>query len=116
MTVEGLIVAGVPALLGAALIWFATLMAARRLRPNHVVGIRTSKTMRSDEAWYTAHVAAAPWFRVGGILLLVGSAISLAVAGRDEPSLLAAAIHQAALLLPVVVLLVGSLVGLRAAK
>ena len=114
MTVEIFFAAVVPAVLGVVVIRVASLMAARRLRPNQLVGIRTSRTLRSDEAWYVTHVAAAPWVRAAGILFMVGSVVSVAIVGRDEPSLFAVALHQVALLLPVAALMVAVVVGLRA--
>lgn len=58
-----------------------------RLRRNHLVGIRLSTTLRTDEAWREAHRAAAPALRAGGLSALFGVVIgAVALAGFSEPA------------------------------
>lgn len=106
----------VPGMAGVVLVVVARMMAARKLKPNPLVGIRTARTMRSEAAWYTTHAAAAPWVLVGGVLLVAGAVLAGFVVPRagDSPRMLA--VYQGALLLPLVFVLVGSAVGLRASR
>lgn len=57
----------------AALAWVGARAAAGRLDRNHLVGVRTPQTLRSDAAWSAAHRVAGPW--------LVGGAAVIAVPG-----------------------------------
>ncbi len=43
---------------GALVIWMARATASGRLKRNPLAGIRTPRTMESDEAWLAAHVRA----------------------------------------------------------
>lgn len=43
---------------GLLLIWVARATASGKIKRNAVAGIRTRKTMASDEAWLAAHVRA----------------------------------------------------------
>lgn len=63
----GLIIAGL-ALLGLA--WVGS---QRKLKRNHLAGIRTPSTLSSDEAWYAAHESAAGSLGLtGGLVALIG--------------------------------------------
>lgn len=57
----------------AALLLVAAYAGARgKLRPNPYLGIRTTFTAGSDEAWYEVHRRAAPWLAASGIAMAVG--------------------------------------------
>lgn len=43
---------------GVLLVWLARAAASGRLKRNSLAGIRTPRTMASDEAWMSAHVRA----------------------------------------------------------
>ncbi|GAB2828215.1 SdpI family protein [Streptomyces daliensis] len=55
--------------------------AGERLRRNPVVGIRTRRSLASDEAWRTVHRFAAPWFYASGAALVLGG-VGAAVVGN----------------------------------
>ncbi|MCK9895809.1 SdpI family protein [Frankia sp. AgB32] len=55
-----LIIFGVMAAMAVLFLVLARKMAAGTLRPNAFVGIRTPATLRSADAWYAGHLAAAP--------------------------------------------------------
>ncbi len=77
------LLAGLAAILvGGLLLWTCWLGSQRRLPRNRIVGIRLPSTLRSDEAWTTAHVAAAvPFGLGGGIVCTCG--IGILVNGLD---------------------------------
>ncbi|WP_158613005.1 SdpI family protein [Nocardiopsis sp. Huas11] len=57
----------------AALLLAAAHAGARgKLPPNPYLGIRTTLTADSDEAWYEVHRRAAPWWVVAGIATAIG--------------------------------------------
>ncbi|MEU5854588.1 SdpI family protein [Nocardiopsis dassonvillei] len=57
----------------AALLLVAAYAGAKgKLRPNPYLGIRTTLTAGSDEAWYEVHRRAAPWLAASGIAMAVG--------------------------------------------
>ncbi len=60
--------------------------AGRRglLSPNRWAGIRTSATMASYEAWYTAHEAGGKWISIGGWIFAIGGMILLLVRPADD--------------------------------
>ena len=75
------IVGGAGLVLGAALVWWVTAVAARGdLDKNVAVGIRTPSTMASPEAWVAGHRAALPVARWVGIVSGV-LGLALVVAG-----------------------------------
>jgi uncharacterized membrane protein len=57
--------------------------ASGRLRRNRVAGIRTRRSLASDEAWRTVHRGAAPWFYASGACLLLGGMAAAFVAAGD---------------------------------
>jgi uncharacterized membrane protein len=59
------------ALAGVGLLVVGRLGALGRLPRNHFAGIRLPATMASDEAWRTAHRAAAAPLLAGGVAALV---------------------------------------------
>jgi uncharacterized membrane protein len=62
-----------------ALIVIGRKQAAGTLRRNWIAGLRTSETMRSDEAWRAAHAHTAGLVTAGGVVQLV-AAVTLVVA------------------------------------
>jgi len=59
--------------------------AARgELKPNQLVGVRTARTLASEEEWYRVHARAAlPWTFAGAALVVLNAAVLLAAtAGR----------------------------------
>lgn len=105
----------VPALLGALFLGLGIVMRRRRLRPNHLVGIRTGRTLRSDEDWYLTHEAAAPWFIAAGTASLVAWIFSgvVQVTANPPPGFLAA-VWIIVFWATIALVIIGSIVGLRA--
>ena len=68
-----LALAGVLGLSGVLLVVVGRRAAAGRLPRNWIVGIRTTKTMESDQAWIAAHAAAAGSFSVAGYVAVMGA-------------------------------------------
>ncbi|MDF2990855.1 MAG: hypothetical protein K0S37_1369 [Microbacterium sp.] len=67
---------------GVLMLWTAY-RAQRRLLPmNFWIGVRTTATLRSAEAWRLGHAAAAVPMAVGGLGLVVASAAAI-LAGED---------------------------------
>jgi len=70
-------------MLGMGVIFFTLGRKAARgeLKPNHLVGLRTARTLASEEAWYRVHARAAPfWMAAGAALVLVSIAVLAAAA------------------------------------
>ncbi|WP_287371432.1 SdpI family protein [Oceanithermus sp.] len=65
---------------GALFIVLGRMAARGRLRPNMFVGIRTDRTLASEEEWYRVHARAARPWTVAGVLLVVLNAAVLAAA------------------------------------
>lgn len=79
-----------PAILGyvvlaVTLIAFTAAQRAGGVQRNSAVGIRTQKTLRSDEAWDAGHQAAAPYL-VGAAVAAVLFGIALAILGATGAS------------------------------
>ncbi len=76
-------------MLGTGALFFALgrKAARRELRPNHLVGLRTARTLASEEEWYRVHARAAPfWMAAGAMLVLVSTAVlAFAALGRLSP-------------------------------
>src|SRR4051794_2175573 len=96
------------AIVGAVSIWLtATYAADGRLPRNHMAGIRTRATLRSDEAWSVAHTTAKGWLWAG----------SAAFASAAVPALLGRWTVVVWLLgLGLVLVVVGGVLGQRRAK
>jgi uncharacterized membrane protein len=77
------------ALAGAAVLYVAELGAQGRLKRNYWAGLRTPSTLKSDEAWRAAHIAAAPGLRWAGRAALLGGIVGIAVAFMDNPAVFA---------------------------
>ncbi len=67
-------------------VWLITRAAARGyLGANGAIGIRTTATQRSEEAWVAGHRAALPLVRAAGLVVALAGLTALVVldAGRD---------------------------------
>ncbi|MEV7769947.1 SdpI family protein [Microbacterium sp. NPDC086615] len=62
---------------GLLVLWTAYRASRRTLPLNFWIGVRTSTTVRSEEAWTIGHAAAATAFSVGGIGLIVAAAAAV---------------------------------------
>ncbi|KKO76997.1 hypothetical protein WU86_12060 [Corynebacterium xerosis] len=62
---------------GLMLIWMARAAASGKLKRNSIAGIRTSKTMASEEAWRAAHVRTKTLTMIAGAVSLIGGVIAL---------------------------------------
>lgn len=59
-------------------VWLITRAAARgHLGANGAIGIRTTATQRSEEAWVAAHRSALPLLTWGGLVVVVGALVIL---------------------------------------
>ena len=94
---------------GVGFLVVAFLSATGLLPRNRFVGVRTGATQRDDAAWTAAHRAAAPWWALSGMLLIVGSWRGWIRA--DLPGA-----EQSAFVASLVLVIVGGLLGHRAAK
>jgi uncharacterized membrane protein len=71
------------ALVGAAMLVTGARIRARKLPRNRFVGMRTSTTMRSDEAWDAAQRATLPSLWIAGSVLIVLGAVDIVVGFVD---------------------------------
>ena len=67
------------ALVGAAMLVTGARIRAGKLPRNRFVGMRTSTTMRSDEAWDAAQRATLPSLWIAGSVLIVLGAVDIVV-------------------------------------
>jgi uncharacterized membrane protein len=88
-----------------------------KLPPNHIAGIRTPFTMRSEQNWYATHRAAAPLLIFGGVAAtMAGLAFfPFAAAGKVSDALAASVCVAVAVLLGVTAI-TGWLFGTRRAR
>jgi uncharacterized membrane protein len=106
------IVAGVVLVLaGLLVVWVAIRSWQGRLSRNYVAGVRTPSTMRSDEAFRIANKVAAPFSLVGGALITVTGVVETLVPVRAI-----AAVVLTGVLLAGVLIVVGAIKGVRAAR
>lgn len=83
------VLTAIPILLaGLLFVWIAYASFKRTLKPNFFIGIRTTKTLSSDEAWEIGHFAAAKSISVGGFGLIFASVLALVI--PEDYSVLAA--------------------------
>lgn len=77
------------ALCGFAVTFVGYLGLVGKLPPNPWAGIRTPFTMKSSEAWYATHRAAAPAMIFGGVLVFAasGAFVPFAFAGKVPAAL-----------------------------
>lgn len=83
----GSIVAALAAIaFGALVLWWAAACRQGTFRRNPVLGYRTPLTLRNDDAWASAHRAAAPLIATagGGVLAAGAAALVLAAIGLGE--------------------------------
>lgn len=99
-------------LAGAAFLWIAWSGSQQRLAPNRWAGIRVAATMRSDEAWYSAHQAAAGPLGVGGGVA-AACGIGVVFTGMD---VIGEALLVVALVAMTSSLVVATVAALRAAR
>ena len=78
--VGAIVVGTLSALLGPLVWWITASAATGRLTKNYFVGLRTSHTLASEEAWLTGHRAALPWARRTALAATVLGAAALGVA------------------------------------
>ncbi len=57
---------------GAVLLWTGVKAGAENLPRNEWIGIRTSKTLSSDEAWLKGHKAAAGYLKASSVPMILG--------------------------------------------
>jgi uncharacterized membrane protein len=72
---------------GLAMLVIATRIRAGKLPPNRWVGMRTTASMRSDEAWDAAQRATLPSLWIAGPVLIVLGAVDIGigiVGGHDR--------------------------------
>ena len=87
----GLFLGATAALLGPFVWWLTRRAADGRLRRNVWAGIRTAKTLHSDQAWLTGHGAALPWTRRTALVTDTAGvvAVALALSGATRAALVA---------------------------
>ncbi|MGW7416678.1 SdpI family protein [Streptomyces sp. NPDC054863] len=68
-----LVLAVLLGLMGLGLLAVGRIGSTGRLRRNALAGIRTARSMESDESWRTVHRAAAPWLYAAGATPLAGA-------------------------------------------
>ena len=73
----GLVMFAVMAGAGLMLIWMARAAASGTLKRNSIAGLRTSKTMASEEAWRAAHVRTKTLTMIAGAVSLIGGVVAL---------------------------------------
>lgn len=108
----GLLLAAVLMVGGVALAVLNHAAATGRVGPNGGIGIRTSATRSSDEAWRAAHQAAKPWIQFAAMGGLASGALVLFL--RSEPELFYGVLFVGVALIAGPGL-VGAVVGHRAA-
>ncbi|MEU8889546.1 SdpI family protein [Streptomyces sp. NPDC048442] len=92
-----LVLAVLLALMGLGLLVAGRTGSTGRLRRNGLVGIRTGRSMESDESWRTVHRTAAPWLYAAGGTPLAAAVAVLFV--RQPVAFLAVVLGSVALLL-----------------
>lgn len=80
----GLVMFAVMAGAGLLLIWGARATASGKIKRNAVAGIRTRKTMASEEAWLAAHVRAKTPTLLAGVASLLGGVAALLPMGLNQ--------------------------------
>jgi uncharacterized membrane protein len=96
---------------GFVLVWVAVAGWRGRLSRNWAAGVRTSSTMRSDEAFAVANKAAAPLGVAGGIVMALGGVLALVV-----PKHLFGVPLFSGVLVGIALCVVDAVIGVRACK
>ena len=100
---------------GAAVLYVARLGAEGRLHRNYWAGIRFPSTLRSDEAWQAAHLAAAPSLRWAGESALIGGIVGTVALVLGSPAVFVVALLAGAIGL-IAFALASTVVGVKAAR
>lgn len=88
-----------------------------KLPRNHIAGIRTPYTMRSEENWYATHRAAAPLLIYGGVAVAMAGLAFLPFAAAGKVSAgVGGAVMIAMAAVAFIVALASWLYGTRAAR
>ena len=74
---------------GIAIVGAGAMARAGMLSRQSWVGIRTTTTMASDDAWYAAHAAGATWVMIGGVLMAAGGLVTLFTESEDTAGIVA---------------------------
>ncbi len=82
---------------GILMVWLAGATASGRVKRNSLVGIRTPRTMRSDETWAAAHHRAKGSTRAAGAVSIAGGAVALLP--LPVPAIMVAALVAAVIML-----------------
>lgn len=83
MSIFNILMAAVYLASGALLLWTGVKAGAETLPRNEWIGIRTSKTLASDEAWLTGHKAAAGYLKASSLPMILGG-IFFAFANEEQ--------------------------------
>ncbi|WP_460775814.1 SdpI family protein [Microbacterium sp. GXF7504] len=97
---------------GVLMLWLARAGASGRLKRNQLAGIRTRRTLASDEAWHAAHVRAERPTRAAGIVAIAAGVVILPV---PAPAPAIAVIAVTAAIIMIACAGYGAVVGGRAA-
>ena len=96
---------------GGILIWVAVVSWQGKLQRNWAAGVRTSSTMRSDEAFAVANKAAAPLAGAGGVVMALGGVLCMVV-----PKRLFGLPLFSGVVIGLALCIVGAVIGVRACK
>jgi uncharacterized membrane protein len=96
---------------GCILVWLAVVSWRGRLSRNWFAGVRTPSTLRSAEAFAVANKAAAPLTGAGGLVMILGGALTMVV-----PRHLLGVPLFAGVLAGVALCIAGGVIGVRACK
>lgn len=79
---------------GVLMLWLARAGASGRLKRNQLAGIRTRRTLASDEAWHAAHIRAERPTRLAGIVA-IAAGVTILVAPVPPGAIAAIAVGAA---------------------
>lgn len=84
----------------------------RRIPPNRFYGFRTAKTLSDERIWYEANATGGKWLFAAGAAVLFGTVLVSIVCG-DSPSPLCSLARLLAVIVPIAIATVASLVQVR---